>query len=261
MLPEQSLRRCASASDLNSPPIRYDSQDDDDQIAVIDHLQKLHDNVITEFQSLNRNLSEQNAVLETKYAEQQLATKQLDSAEISRKKGATKRARAREHEIARLKEELQYEKNRNKALQDYTAQADDFIHDTQEDVQRLKFQLERAHRQREEKESRASRLISSNKDLHRKLAATAKETEERRHEQDVTEKKLMDNAVQAREKACLALIQRDLERARREAGVPFSAEAQAYDDKALSVCAHYITGLGCREKSQKSRDFDEHAKE
>ncbi|KAF3492097.1 uncharacterized protein GIQ15_01614 [Arthroderma uncinatum] len=68
--------------------------------------------------------------------------------------------------------------------------------------------------------------------LRDRIAATEREIEERKHEQDAVERKLEHAAIQERNKAGLALIQRDLERARREAGVPFSQEAQAYDDKA-----------------------------
>ncbi|EGE03368.1 hypothetical protein TEQG_02403 [Trichophyton equinum CBS 127.97] len=174
--------------------------------AVLDHLLKLHDEAITKYQSLNQGLSEEHAILEKKYTEQQLATKKLESTEKHRKKGAAERARA--------------------------LQADKFIHDAKEDLQHLKLQLQHVRDQREQNERRASRLIVPNKALQNKIAAWTKEIKERKHEQEIVEARLHNNAKQAQTLAGTALMQRDRERALRAGGAP---QDQALDDKVLRM--------------------------
>ncbi|EGD95272.1 hypothetical protein TESG_02762 [Trichophyton tonsurans CBS 112818] len=166
--------------------------------AVLDHLLKLHDEAITKYQSLNQGLSEEHAILEKKYTEQQLATKKLESTEKYRKK----------------------------------VQADKFIHDAKEDLQHLKLQLQHVRDQREQNERRAGRLIVPNKALQNKIAAWTKEIKERKHEQEIVEARLHNNAKQAQTLAGTALMQRDRERALRAGGAP---QGQALDDKVLRM--------------------------
>ena len=155
------------------------------------------------------------STLEAEQTQHQEASEALAKKEEGRKKHAVEKAKARDAEISSLKEQLLSTQQRSSALEEYADnKADRFIEHAQKEIDSLSHQLGYLRFKRDEAGERVGRLVESNVALTAKNKEVVKSGDEFMHQMNVQNKDLMDATVRAREQAGLALIQRDLARAK-----------------------------------------------
>ncbi|QSS63082.1 hypothetical protein I7I51_00139 [Histoplasma capsulatum] len=185
----RSLRRSASVSSIRphyDTDLSMDKHDITEYLATIERLEDLRYREVARLQ----------------------ATLGSHGEELS------KRAQLCDAEIISLREELGYQKQQNIAVENLAAEAEKTIANMQQHIRRLVYQLNSMRNKKEQFADRIDRLGNTNTVLLKKNKAIAMETDEFKHEMNAANSSLMDAIVREKEKAGLALIQRDLERAR-----------------------------------------------
>jgi len=221
------LRRQASMPSLHGS----DSEDDvpvvsaKEYIATIDQLSLLHAQAIAEVQesvqtlnsrleNLSDDLTKTRETLAVEQDRRQAETAQRTKRETARKKRATDNAIAREDEINHLREELHSSEVDNQALKKFAADAQSVVNDMQEDIGMLEYQLDSTRFQREQALKAITKTSSANKALIARAKRAEKDLQDNEHKTALKMKELGDDTVRAREKAGLALIQRNLAHAK-----------------------------------------------
>jgi hypothetical protein len=130
--------------------------------------------------------------------------------EAIRRENAVRRAQARETEIVRLQEALEYQQKRNEILESFAASAKASVSHMQQITEQLEHQLSTMRLQRDHVSERVSKTAAANKALVERNKAVKKEMETSKHECAEISISIHDSIERSKEKAGLALIQRDL---------------------------------------------------
>ncbi|EER43807.1 conserved hypothetical protein [Histoplasma capsulatum H143] len=206
----RSLRRSASVSSIRphyDTDLSMDKHDITEYLATIERLEDLHYLEVARLQATLSSHGEELSSIRSRL-------ENAKGKEQARKKSALERAQLRDAEIISLREELGYQKQQNIAVENLATEAEKTIANMQQQIHRLVYQLNSMRNKKEQFADRINRLGNTNTVLLKKNKAIAMETDEFKHEMNAANSSLMDAIVREKEKAGLALIQRDLERAR-----------------------------------------------